>query len=642
MNKKTVYLLFTVLLVAFAACKEDSTVFYSLNKTDLAIHPKETFQFAVWEQSMDFNRVYAGSITWSVIDQVPIEPAHTEVARIDETGLLTAVNPGQAIVKAACANGYTVMSAITVNAWDAPDASGLVLDRYEIFQSPDQTYTDTLTLSVSDDILAKFDLLVTSSDSTLIVPVLLAPTEEDLAAGNKDYHIVLQRTEDITTEKDVEITVSAGETTVTCVVHISMRLYLSFDKIDLSLTDNPDLVKEASYRIKLGETDTVKANYLLQPDDAAHIEKMKNSFSITTSGSSALIIEKTEFVSGQLWIFVRAGNLEGSTDVIIEALGNEIVANCSVVDINNTVVDSVYFDMDAIREKVGQDLTTSERGFSLFENLTVEPLTATIDWPVEWTSSDENVATVANIGENTGAVTIWKAGTFTITAACRDKSASVTFTAKLKLENMAIANNVQTELVETETTRWTVNMSAKSNYKTDDVVVTWTSSDDKVATVAADGTITAVGAGNATITASVTDDYGTTLTAEKEVTVISAADIEIEDVAFTSDYEYMVDIASSGSLKGTKVQVFSMKTFESYSFNLYTADGSAIALTPGKILTYGTDFIPGSQVIYPNGENPDITSGTIEVLATGNLKFNLKASKGGKEVSITGEVKKYE
>ena len=123
MNKKTVYLLFTVLLVAFAACKEDSTVFYSLNKTDLAIHPKETFQFAVWEQSMDFNRVYAGSITWSVIDQVPIEPAHTEVARIDETGLLTAVNPGQAIVKAACANGYTVMSAITVNAWDAPDAS---------------------------------------------------------------------------------------------------------------------------------------------------------------------------------------------------------------------------------------------------------------------------------------------------------------------------------------------------------------------------------------------------------------------------------------------------------------------------------------------------------------------------------------
>ena len=402
MNKKTVYVLFTVLLVAFASCKEDSTVFYSLNKTDLAIHPKETFQFSVWEQSMDFNRVYAGSITWSVIDQVPIEPAHTEVARIDETGLLTAVNPGQAIVKAACANGYTVMSAITVNAWDAPDASGLVLDRYEIFQSPDQTYTDTLTLSVSDDILAKFDLLVTSSDSTLIVPVLLAPTEEDLAAGNKDYHIVLQRTEDITTEKDVEITVSAGETTVTCVVHISMRLYLSFDKIDLSLTDNPDLVKEASYRIKLGETDTVKANYLLQPDDAAHIEKMKNSFSITTSGSSALIIEKTEFVSGQLWIFVRAGNLEGSTDVIIEALGNEIVANCSVVDINNTVVDSVYFDMDAIREKVGQDLTTSERGFSLFENLTVEPLTATIDWPVEWTSSDENVATVANIGENTG------------------------------------------------------------------------------------------------------------------------------------------------------------------------------------------------------------------------------------------------
>lgn len=642
MNKKTVYLLFTVLLVAFAACKEDSTVFYSLNKTDLAIHPKETFQFSVWEQSMDFNRVYAGSITWSVIDQVPIEPAHTEVARIDETGLLTAVNPGQAVVKAACANGYTVMSAITVNAWDAPDASGLVLDRYDIYQNPAQTYTDTLTLSVSDDILSKFDLVVTSSDTTLITPILLAPTEEDLAAGNKDYHIVLQRTNDITTEKNVEITVSAGETSVTCVVHISMRLYLSFDAIDLSLTDNPDLVKENSYRIKLNEIDTVKAYYRLQPDDAAHIEKMKEAFSVTTSGSSALIVEKTEFVSGQLWLFVRAGNLEGSTDITIEALGNKIVANCSVVDINNTVVDSVYFDMDAIREKVGQDLTTSERGFSLFDYLSVDPLTATIDWPVEWTSSDEEIATVANIGESTGSVTIWKAGVFTITATCRDKSASVTFTAKLKLENMAIANNVQTELIETETTRWTVNMSAKSNYKTDDVDVIWTSSDEKVATVAADGTITAVGAGEATITASVTDDYGTTLTAEKEVTVISAANIPIEDVVFTSEYGWYQGPASSGDLEGTEVQVFSMETYETYKFYLYTADGSEIVLTPGKTLTYGTDFIAGSQVIYPNGENPDITLGTVEVLDTGNLKFDLKAQKGGKEVSITGEVLKYE
>lgn len=631
-NKKTIYIVFMVLLVAFAACKEDSTVFYSMNKTDLAIHPKETFQFAVWEQSMDFNRVYAGSITWSVIDQVPIDPAHTEVARIDETGLFTAVNPGQAVVKAACANGYTVMSAITVNAWDAPDASGLVLDRYDIYQSPDQTYTDTLTLSVSDDILAKFDVVVTSSDSTLVIPILLPPTEEDLAAGNKDYHIVLKRTEDITTEKDVEITVSAGETSVTCVVHISMRLYLSFNAIDLSLTDNPDLVKENSYRIKLNETDTVKAYYRLQPDDAAHIEKMKDAFSITTSGSSALIVEKTQFVSGQLWIFVRAGNLEGSTDVIIEALGNKIVANCSVVDINNTVVDSVYFDMDAIREKVGQDLTTSERGFSLFENLTVEPLTATIDWPVEWTSSDESVATVANAGENTGAVTIWKAGTFTITATCRDKSASVTFTAKLKLENMDFANNLKTELVETETTRWTVNMSAKSNYKTDDVVVTWTSSDEKVATVASDGTITAVGAGKATITASVTDDYGETLTAEKEITVISAADIEIEDLTFDADnYSCIVD--------GNTILVGDNAGTVTYEFRFQT-DGTTLNFDTPGVLTFGTDFMAGSQVIYPNQENPNITAGTVEVLDTGNFKFDLKAQKGGKEVSVTGEVQK--
>ncbi len=644
MNKKTVYLLFTVLLVAFAACKEDSTVFYSLNKTDLAIHPKETFQFSVWEQSMEFNRVYADGIEWSVIDQVPTDAAYTEVATIDENGLMTAVSPGQAVVKAVCNNGRIVMSAVTVNAWDAPDASGLVLDRYDVYQNPAQTYTDTLTLSVSDDILSKFDLIVTSSDTTLITPILLAPTEEDLAAGNKDYHIVLKRTEDITTEKDVEITVSAGETSVTCVVHISMRLYLSFNAIDLSLTDNPDLVKESSYRIKLNETDTVKAYYRLQPDDAAHLEKMEDAFTYTTSGSSALIIEKTEFVrdSSQLWIVVRAGNLEGSTDITIEALGNKIVASCSVVDINNTIVNSVTFDMDGIKAMIGEDLVTSERGFSLFDYLSVDPLTATVDWPVEWTSSKEEVATVVTDGNDAGSFTIWKAGVFTITATCRDKSASVTITAKLSLESIAFVNNLKTELVETETTQWDVNLSAKSNYNTDDVVVTWTSSDEKVATVAPDGTITAVGAGKATITASVTDDYDKTWSAEKEITVISAADIEIEDLVFNpTEYLYVSEIASSGSLKGTKIQVFSMEG-DTYDFNLYTADGSEIVLTPGKTLTYGTDFIAGSQVIYPNGENPDITSGTVEVLDTGNLKFDLKAQKGGKEVSITGEVLKYE
>lgn len=634
MNKKTVYLLFTVLLVAFAACKEDSTVFYSLNKTDLAIHPKETFQFAVWEQSMDFNRVYAGSITWSVIDQVPIEPAHTEVARIDETGLLTAVNPGQAIVKAACANGYTVMSAITVNAWDAPDASGLVLDRYDIYQNPAQTYTDTLTLSVSDDILSKFDLVVTSSDTTLITPILLAPTEEDLAAGNKDYHIVLQRTNDITTEKDVEITVSAGETSVTCVVHISMRLYLSFSPVDLSLTDNPDLVKENSYRIKLNEIDTVKAYYRLQPDDAAHLEKMEDAFTYTTSGSSALIIEKTEFVrdSSQLWIVVRAGSLEGSTDITIEALGNKIVASCSVVDINNTIVNSVTFDMDGIKAMIGEDLVTSERGFSLFDYLSVDPLTATVDWPVEWTSSKEEVATVITDGNDAGAFTIWKAGVFTITATCRDKSASVTITAKLRLENIAFVNNLKTELAETETTQWAVNLSAKSNYKTDDVVVTWTSSDEKVATVAPDGTITAVGAGKATITASVTDDYGKTLTAEKEITVISAADIEIEDLTFDADnYSCIVD--------GNTILVGDNAGTVTYEFHFQT-DGTTLNFDTPGVLTFGTDFMAGSQVIYPNQENPNITAGMVEVLDTGNFKFDLKAQKGGKEVSITGEVQK--
>ena len=61
----------------------------------------------------------------------------------------------------------------------------------------------------------------------------------------------------------------------------------------------------------------------------------------------------------------------------------------------------------------------------------------------------------------------------------------------------------------------------------DGTTVTWTSDTPAVASVA-DGTVTAVGAGTATITASYTDDAGTTYTGSCKITVVAKAVTKVE------------------------------------------------------------------------------------------------------------------
>ncbi len=632
--KKILNSLFFILLIAvtFSSCKEDETVYYSMNRTDLSIHPKETYKFCVLEQSLSSNNVYSGGITWSVED--------VNIATIDNTGLFTAVASGETLVKALLDNGKVVISNVTVNDWSNPDAAGLVLDRTEIYQPYKQTSTDTLKLSVSDDILEKFDLKVTSSDEEAISPELIAPSEEELAAGNKDWKIVLKRG-DTDKDQDVEIKVFAGETYVSCIVHIGMRLYLSFDPIDLSLSDNPNLNVESSFLIKIGQPDTIAVNYVLVPDDPAHIEKMKESFKISSEGNSVLMVEGSEFKDGKFYVYVQSGNLEGNTSIIIEALGNKVTAQCSVVDIENIVVNSVEFDMDGIKEMIGQDLVTSDRGYSLFDYVSVDPISATVYWPIQWTSSDTEIATIISDGDEAGTFTIKKAGVFTITATCKDKSASVTITSKLELLNVTFANNLKTEFIVGEEATWSATVEAKSDYSTENVVLKWTSSDENIATVTQDGKVTAVGSGKAQITVSAIDDFGKEVTAVKEINVRSASDIEIDDVNFSSsNFMYIADIAQDGNMRGSKVQVFN-EDGDNYDFRLYTEYGTQLDLSSQKTLTFGVDFISGSKLIYPNGENPEITEGTIDVLSNGDLQFNLKAQKAGKEVSITGDVKKY-
>ena len=142
------------------------------------------------------------------------------------------------------------------------------------------------------------------------------------------------------------------------------------------------------------------------------------------------------------------------------------------------------------------------------ETLTVnyEPADTTDSKEINWTSSDASVATVMD-----GVVTAVGKGNATITAACGNFTSTCNVTVTEKAENPdpepepterpltgITLSKTSVELEQGATEILTVNYEPADT--TDSKEISWTSSDTSVVTVT-DGVVTAVGKGNATITA---------------------------------------------------------------------------------------------------------------------------------------------
>lgn len=145
---------------------------------------------------------------------------------------------------------------------------------------------------------------------------------------------------------------------------------------------------------------------------------------------------------------------------------------------------------------------------------TVAPENAT-NKTVKWTSSDQKIATV----DESGKVTAVAAGTATVTATTEDggKTAACKVTVTGVPVTGVTLNKTTLALTagKSETLTATVAPENAANK-----AVKWTSSDTKVATVDQSGKVTAVAAGNATVTVT-TEDGGKT--ASCAVTVTAAA-----------------------------------------------------------------------------------------------------------------------
>ena len=158
----------------------------------------------------------------------------------------------------------------------------------------------------------------------------------------------------------------------------------------------------------------------------------------------------------------------------------------------------------------------------------VNPADAT-DITITWTTSDESVATVKD-----GKITAVGAGTATVTATTANGlTATVRVTVKDPVVEVTEIILDKDELtLETGTTE-TLTATVTPDNATDKTV-TWTTSDEKVATVDENGKVTAVSVGTATITATTT---GKTATCTVTVTdpIITIASTQLSQTDYTYD-----------------------------------------------------------------------------------------------------------
>ena len=185
----------------------------------------------------------------------------------------------------------------------------------------------------------------------------------------------------------------------------------------------------------------------------------------------------------------------GSTTITVLTADGGKSATCQV-SVNQQAVSGVSLNKTTLNLDVGAS----------------ETLTATItpadtgNKNVTWSSSDETVATV----DNAGKVTAIAAGTTTITVTTEDsgKTATCEVTVSSKAVTGVSLDKTMLSLVtgDSETLTATVAPDDAGNKN-----VTWSSSDETVATVDDAGNVTATGKGTATITVT-TEDGGKTAT----------------------------------------------------------------------------------------------------------------------------------
>ena len=391
-----------------------------------------------------------------------------KVATVDKNGNVEMVGVGTATITATVA-GKTATCKVTVSKKE------VALESIKLNKT-----------AVSGKIGDSEKLTVTYNPNNTTVDKTVAWTSSDkkVATVDKNGNVEMVGVGSAT------ITATVAGKTATCKVTVSKK-EVALESIKLNKT---------AVSGKVGDSEKLTVTY--NPNNTT----VDKTVAWTSSDKKVATVDKN-------------GNVEmvgvGTATITATVAGK--TATCKVtVSKKEVALESIKLNKTAVSGKVGD-----------FEKLTVSynPNNTTVDKTVAWTSSDKKVATV----DKNGNVEMVGEGSATITATVAGKTATCKVTVEkkevalesIKLNKTAVSGKVG------DSEKLTV--SYNPNNTTVDKTVAWTSSDKKVATVDKNGNVEMVGAGSATITATVAGKTATCkVTVEKKDEALVVESVKLD------------------------------------------------------------------------------------------------------------------
>lgn len=240
-------------------------------------------------------------------------------------------------------------------------------------------------------------------------------------------------------------------------------------------TINVDEITLAETSVSLHVSETYQLVPTISPSSATN----KDNIQYTSSDDSIATVNSTGLITA---------TSIGDATITITCGGKTTTFNVTVVKVD---VTSITLDKTSLNLDVGNTETLTP---------TVLPTNATEKDNVSWTSSDESVATVSD-----GVVTAVNSGNATITATCDGFSATCIVTTTKVVNGLSLSENNHTLPIDGS---FTLTATITPN-DADNQDLTWTSSNDSVATVS-NGVVSGVSEGSTTITASTNNGLSTT------------------------------------------------------------------------------------------------------------------------------------
>lgn len=435
-----------------------------VNVTDIKVSGITLSASTLAMQTEDVKRLSVTNITPANATNKALkwESKNTWVATVDESGNVTAKNPGEATITVTAADngGAQATCKVTVTERTAPVIKVTQIQLSQTRASLIEGKELQLTATVLPTDATNQSLTWSSSvegvatvDPTGKVTAIKAGTTVITATAKDDSGISASCTVQVTVPTVKVTGITLNKTTASVV---------KGKTVALTATVTPDTATDKTIKWTTSN---------------------KNVATVSTDGVV------TAVAAGTAIITATAADDSG------------VKATCKIT-VTNPVVKVT---------KVTLNKTTASvvKGKTLTLTATVTPTNAT-NKNVTWKSSNTKIATV----DGNGKVTAVAAGTATITCTAKaDKSKSAT--CKITVTNPAVKvtklrmNKTSVDLLKGKTVQLKVTVTPSN---ATNKAVTWTSSNKKIATVTSNGLVKAVGTGTVTITAKAKDGSGKKVT----------------------------------------------------------------------------------------------------------------------------------